>query len=184
MSNLTVVAVRCAVVAALLAMGVFSPAVASAGWHLFHGMSIEYHGLRIHVPWLWTADTQELADDPPLNPQGLLLSKAAPSLFALHKSVATIYVNVILPDEKSSAQADVAEWESSFRVAHAHPGSIVEDAPIPGVKDAACFHARSKLFHMRLEWTCISTVGGWAASFDGPAAEAPAFAKFVSRLKP
>lgn len=184
MINLPMLATRFVALVVLIVVCIFSPAAASAGWHLFHGMSIEYHGLHIRVPWLWAADSESLADDPPLNPQGLLLSKAAPSLIAQHKSVATIYVNVLLPDATGSSQQEIAEWESTFRLAHAHPGSEVADAPIPGAKGAACVQARSRLFPTRLEWTCISIQGRWAASFDGSQAEAPAFVKLVSSLKP
>ena len=176
------IATRCAATVVVAAAAIFSPALVSAGWHLFHGMSLHYRGLNVRVPWLWTADTQELANDPPLNPQGLMLTKAAPSLLAAHKSIATIYVNVLLPDATPADQKDVAEWESTFRQAHA--GSILSVAPVPAAKDASCIEARSSLFPQRLEWTCISATGGWAASFDGSEAEAPVFVALVSALKP
>ena len=182
MATLQMIATRCAAAAVVAAAAIFSPTLVSAGWHLFHGMSLHYRGLNVRVPWLWTADTQELADDPPQNPQGLMLTKASPSLLAAHKSIATIYVNVLLPDAKPADQKEVAEWESTFRQAHA--GSVVRAAPVAGVPDASCIEARSSLFPQRLEWTCISARAGWAASFDGSEAEAPVFVSLVSGLKP
>jgi hypothetical protein len=184
MSTWSMIATRLVAFVLVTIAAIFSPALMSAGWHVFHGSSVRYRDLRVRVPWLWTADTQDLADDPPLNPQGLLLSKAAPSLLAPHKSTATIYVNVLLPDATTSQQKEVTEWESTFRLAHSHADSAVTEAPIPGAKGASCVEARTKLFPNRLEWTCISVVGGWAASFDGSQTEAPVFVNLVSALKP
>src|SRR5580698_1602911 len=34
----------------------YAPMLTSLGWHLVHGKAIDYRGLRVEVPWGWTAD--------------------------------------------------------------------------------------------------------------------------------
>jgi hypothetical protein len=167
-----------------VAIAIYGPALSMVMWHATHWGPVHYRGLRVNVPWGWTADTQNLIDDPPANPQGLMLSHFPLSLRWKGQEYEGIDVNVLLTDGNVSDQQARQSWEELFRDSHLHDGFEVRRPPSALPNGADCLVARPKQGTVRVEWSCISTTNGWMASFAGQPAEVPIFLRIVSGLKP
>lgn len=165
-------------------IAVYGPALSMVMWHATHWGPVKYRGLSVRVPWGWTADTQNLVDDLPANPQGLMLSKLPTSLRFHGQDYEGIDVNVLLPGGDGSGEQAHRSWEQLFRGSHSREGFDVR-APGQGVpRGADCLVAIERRDAVRVEWSCISTTSGWMASFAGQPTEVPVFLRVVNGLTP
>jgi hypothetical protein len=159
--------------------GWYSPLITAAGWHVFHPHGrIEYRGLRVLVPWPWTAESDP---DPTVSPEGLGL-KRMPFTMDRRLPVQAMFVTVISPDPGKTVAQQTDEWMEAFRATH--PGAIFDNAtlaPLPA--GAHCLSAHSHWIPGQVVWTCISVEAGWVADFEGETSDAPSFFRIVTGLK-
>lgn len=165
----------------------YSPALTSFGWHVLHGRAIVYRGLHVQVPWGWTADMSLMKEDYPANPQGITLQKPPKTLNIESRGPELIYINVLLPDARSTPEQQAAEWKSLFRQSH----SISEfdiAAPSDFPAGADCLEATPRAgagdVPASAALACISLRERWLANFAGSQANVPLFRQVIGNLKP
>jgi hypothetical protein len=160
----------------------YSPWCTATFWHLFHPRGwVEYRGLRVRVPWLWTADTEAAEADPTATPLGLSLKKRPPTMDS-RLPPQSVFVTVISPDPGITAERQTQAWLAMFR--QSHPGADFE-APSPSAlpAGASCLGAEKRSKPDDVVWTCISVPGGWVADFEGRRQDAPIFFEIASELR-
>jgi hypothetical protein len=165
----------------------YSPALTSLGWHIIHGNAIDYRGLRVEVPWGWTADLALMKEDFPANPQGITLQKPPKTLNIEARGPELIYINLLLPDGRSTPPQQAAEWKGLFQ--QSHPGSefnVAVPANFPQGIDCLEAIPRSAIPDAPTGTAlgCISLQGGWLADYAGSHSNVPVFLKVISGLKP
>jgi hypothetical protein len=165
----------------------FSPILTSLGWHIVHGRAINYRGLHVDVPWGWTADMSILKEDFPANPQGITLQKPPKTLNIESRGPELIYINLLLPDDRSTPQQQAAEWQSLFR--QSHPVTVFNvGAPPDFPASADCLEATPRTTAKDLPsgaaLACISLQGGWLANYAGSQSNVPLFRAVLGDLKP
>ncbi|HTA86338.1 MAG TPA: hypothetical protein VK729_08690 [Silvibacterium sp.] len=160
----------------------FTPLLVSLSWHVMHGASINYRGLRVRVPMGWTVDINTLKEDFPANPQGITLEKQPKTLSLIAPGQESMYFNLLLPDGRSTPTQQVAQWESLFRQSHStsdfdivrrndlHPDMNCLEAIPHGIPSAAAL-------------ACISLEHGWVAEFAGSQGNVPLFLQVAGALK-
>jgi hypothetical protein len=160
----------------------YTPYLVSLGWHLLHGMAINYRGLRIRVPLGWTADLTLTRDDFPSNPQGVTLEKQQKSLAFEVPGPEMMYFNVLLPDAEVGPDQQAEQWEHLFR--RAHPDSRFSVAShtelAPGMN---CLEATPSANQTAVAMTCISVKDGWIAEYAGAREHRAQFLSIASGLK-
>ena len=160
----------------------YSPSLVSLGWHIMHGSSIHYRGLRVRVPFGWTADLTLSKDDFPENPQGVTLEKQAKTLSFQAPGPQMMYFNLLLPDPANTPARQADEWDNFFL--QAHPASafdIVRRHDLPGGLD--CLQATPRGDSSTAALACISTSQGFVAQYSGAAANVPVFLQIAAALK-
>jgi hypothetical protein len=166
----------------LLTVGYYEPLLTTSFWHLLYGGSMQYRGLKIHVPWGWTADMSTLRDDPPLNPQGVSMQKAPLNLTLESQESELIVVNVRMHDAHATDQQQLEQWRRLQL--DTHPSSSYSvDTPDDKVEGADCLRARNLRSTQDVVWTCLSMPDGWEASYEGHEKDVPQFLKVVRGLK-
>ncbi len=160
----------------------YSPLITAAGWHLFHPLGrVDYRGLRVMVPWPWTAEGEPEGVEPSIAPEGLSLKKT-PSTMDRRLTNQSLFVTVIAPDPTMTADEQAAAWMEIFRATH--PGAAFKNkAPGAVPEGATCLSAQSHWNQSGVVWTCISVPGGWVADFEGQTADVPVFFRILSQLK-
>jgi hypothetical protein len=165
----------------------YSPALTSLGWHVIHGKAIDYRGLHVEVPWGWTADLSLMREDFPANPQGITLQKPPKTLNIEARGPELIYINLLLPDGRSTPQQQAEEWKGLFR--QSHPASdfdVAAPANFPAGID--CLEAAPRSAGSDAQTgaalACISLQGGWLADYAGSRGNVPLFLKVIAGLKP
>jgi len=147
-----------------------------------HGMSVNYRGLRIRVPFGWTALTTAAEDDFPANPQGLTIEKQPKSLLFGSEDPEMMYFNLLLPDPKITRSEQVAEWQNLFR--QAHPVSSFDVAAPAGVPSGMdCLQATPRKNRSAAALACVSPAGGWLAQFAGSQAHVALFFDIAAAIK-
>ena len=164
----------------------YSPTLTSLGWHIIHGQAIDYRGLRVEVPWGWTADLSLMKEDFAANPQGITLQKPPKTLNIESRGPELIYINLLLPDTHSTPQQQAAEWQNLFR--GSHPTSDFNLAPPANPPAGAdCIEATPRAASGDLPsgaaLACISITQGWLANYAGTQNNVPLFLNVVSTLK-
>jgi hypothetical protein len=175
-----VVALACVVIA-----GWYSPELTAAGWRVFNPLGrVEYRGLRVRVPWRWTAQTNGDKEDASVAPMGVSLRKAARHL-GEKGPPETIFVTVISSDDGLTEDQQTDAWLAVFRMTH--PGVQFENQPPAEVpQNVSCMGTRSEdepKDEPRVVWTCISVRNGWVANFEGRISNVPVFFWTVERLR-
>jgi hypothetical protein len=165
----------------------YSPTLTSLGWHVLHGKAIDYRGLHVEVPWGWTADLSLMREDYPANPQGITLQKPPKTLNIESRGPELIYINLLLPDARSTPQQQAAEWQSLFR--QSHPVAEFQVAPpadFPASSDCLEATPRSTALDVPrgAALACISLQGGWLANYAGSQRNVFLFRDIIGRLKP
>jgi hypothetical protein len=165
----------------------YAPTLTSFGWHILHGKAIDYRGLHVEVPWGWTADLTAVKDDFPANPQGITLQKPPKTLSIEARGPELIYINLLLPDARSSPQQQAAEWKSLF--SESHSGSdfdVAAPASFPPGTDCleATPKSKDRSAPTGAALACISLQGGWLANYAGSRANVPLFMSVIGDLKP
>jgi hypothetical protein len=165
----------------------YAPTLTSFGWHVIHGRAIKYRGLSVEVPWGWTADLSSMKEDFPANPQGITLQKPPKTLNVEARGPELIYINLLLPDVRSSPEQQAAEWHNLFR--QSHPGSEFDVAPpsnFPAGTDCleATPRASTHDAPAGAALACISLQEGWLANYAGSQANIPLFRQIIGNLKP
>lgn len=165
----------------------YAPTLTSFGWHIIHGKAVDYRGLHVEVPWGWTADLTSVRDDFPANPQGITLQKPPRTLNIEARGPELIYINLLLPDARSSPQQQAEEWKNLFR--ESHPGSDFDlAAPASSPAGIDCLEATPKTKERGAPsgaaLACISLQGGWLANYAGSGANVPLFMRVIGGLKP
>jgi hypothetical protein len=164
----------------------YSPTLTSLGWHVLHGKAVDYRGLHVGVPWGWTADLSQMKEDFPANPQGITLQKPPKTLNIESRGPELIYINLLLPDARSTPQQQAAEWKSLFR--GSHPATEFDVASAAGSPSGTdCLEATPRLASgsapSGAALACISLQQGWLADYAGTRANVPLFLKVISGLK-
>lgn len=164
----------------------YAPTLTSFGWHVIHGQTIDYRGLHVRVPWGWTADMSLMADDSQTSPQGVTLQKPPKTLNIESRGPELIYVNLLLPDARSTPSQQEAEWDNLFRQSHPESSfDVVAAADFPQGVD--CLEATPKSADSSLPagaaLACISVKDGWLANFAGSRASIPLFRRVLDGLK-
>jgi hypothetical protein len=165
----------------------YAPALTALGWHVVHGNAVEYRGLRVQVPLGWTADMNQAGDDFQANPQGVTLQKPPKTLNLEARGPELIYVNLLLPDARSTPQQQAEEWKSLFR--QSHPTSdfnVAAPADLPSGID--CLEATPRSISRDMPagaaLACISLQEGWLANYAGTRGNVPLFEQIIGNLKP
>jgi hypothetical protein len=165
----------------------YAPSLTALGWHVLHGRSIDYRGLHVTVPWGWTADLSLIKDDFPANPQGITLQKPPKTLNIESRGPELIYINLLLPDARSTPQQQAAEWESLFRQSHPKTQFDVS-SPREFPESANCLQAtpraRAGDAPQGAALACVSIAGGWVANYAGSQRNVDLFRDVIGRLKP
>lgn len=164
----------------------YSPTLTSLGWHTIHGKAIDYRGLHVEVPWGWTADLSLMKEDFPANPQGITLQKPPKTLNIESRGPELIYINLLLPDPRSTSQQQAAEWKNLFLGSHpATDFSLAVPANAPAGADCieATPRAASGDLPAGAALACVSITEGWLANYAGSKVHIPLFLKVVSTLK-
>jgi hypothetical protein len=160
----------------------YTPFLVSLGWHVMHGMTVQYRGLWVRVPLGWTADLTPAKDDYPANPQGITVEKQSSTLAFEVAGPEMMYFNLLLPDGRSTPAQQLAEWESLFR--QAHPVSdfdLVQRGNPPS--DMDCLQAIPRASHAGAALACISLKEGWVAEYAGSQDHVPDFLRIAAALK-
>lgn len=160
----------------------YTPWLASLGWHATHGMSVDYQGLRIHVPLGWTALTTAAEDDFPGNPQGITIEKQPKSLLFDSEGPEMMYFNLLLPDPKVTRSEQITQWQNLFREAHSSSNfDVTAPAGVPpGIN---CLQATPHNSRSAAALACASPAGGWVAQFAGSQAHVPLFFDIAAAIK-
>jgi hypothetical protein len=165
----------------------YAPSLTALGWHVLHGRSIDYRGLHVTVPWGWTADLSLIKDDFPANPQGITLQKPPKTLNIESRGPELIYINLLLPDARSTPQQQAAEWESLFRQSHPKTQFDVS-SPREFPESANCLQATPRAgagdAPQGAALACVSIAGGWVANYAGSQRNVDLFRDVIGRLKP
>jgi hypothetical protein len=160
----------------------YTPFLASLGWHLMHGMAVNYRGLRVNVPLGWTADLTSTKDDFPANPQGITLEKQPKTLSFEVAGPDMMYFNLLLSDGRSTPSQQAAEWESLFR--QSHPASDFDLSRRSDLSsDMDCLQATPRSSRLGAALACISLRNGWVAEYAGSQANVPVFLQVAGALK-
>jgi hypothetical protein len=159
-----------------------APLLVSFGWHAMHGMSINYRGLHVRVPFGWTAVPTAAEDDYSDNPQGIMIEKQ-PRTFAFDPDGPEVmYFNLLLPDPKITPSQQATEWQNLFR--QAHPASrFVVSAAAGAPSQMDCLQATPRNSRSAVALACVSSSGGWLALFAGSQAHVPLFLGITASLK-
>jgi hypothetical protein len=161
----------------------FTPMLVSLGWHATHGMSINYRGLRVPVPFGWTAVATAAEDDYAENPQGITVERQPMTLAFESGGPEMMYFNLLMPDPKTTPAQQVAEWQNIFR--QAHPDSGFDVAPAPGTPSGMdCLQATPRDSRSGAALACVSLKDEWVAQFAGSRQSVPVFFQVASALKP
>ncbi|MBV8631956.1 MAG: hypothetical protein JOZ83_13590 [Silvibacterium sp.] len=161
----------------------YTPLLVSLGWHATHGMSIDYRGLRVRVPFGWTVVATAAQDDYPENPQGITVEKQPRTLTLESGSAEMMYFNLLLPDPNATQSQQIAEWQNLFR--QAHPDSSFEVAPVANAPSGMnCLQAIPRTSRSDAALACVSLDHGWVAQFAGSRAHVPVFLQVAATLKP
>jgi hypothetical protein len=165
----------------------YSPTLTSFGWHVLHGKAIDYRGLHVEVPWGWTVDLGMTKDDDfQANPQGITLQKPPKTLNLESRGPELIYIDLLLPDARSTPQQQAEEWKSLFR--ESHPLSSFDiAAPADFPAGADCLEATPRSASADVPagaaLACISLQQGWLANYAGSQADLPLFRQVIGNLK-
>jgi len=160
----------------------YTPFLVSLGWHVMHGMAIDYRGLRVRVPLGWTADLTLMKDDFPANPQGITLEKQPKTLGFEVAGPEMMYFNLLLPDAGSEPAQQAAQWEALFT--QAHPSPDFEISRREGLAAGMdCLEATPRGNDSAAALACVSTKDGWAARFAGSKEHVPLFLEIAAGLK-
>jgi hypothetical protein len=161
----------------------YSPFIGAVGWHIFHPRgSVSYRGMRVLVPWPWTAETESDDGEPAVSPQGLAL-KRTPFTMDRRLTNQSIFVTVISSDTGVTPDRQHEAWLDMFRATH--PGAaFANTTPVAVPPGTNCLSARSHWNQNGVVWTCISVQNGWVADFEGYERDVPVFFKIVRNLKP
>ncbi|MFT4114644.1 hypothetical protein [Silvibacterium sp.] len=183
----------------VLAAIYYAPVLMSFGWHLMHGQAVEYRGLRVTVPWGWTADLSLMKEDFPANPQGITLEKPPKTLNIEARGPELIYVNLLLPGPipethngastttaAATLDQQAAQWEQLFR--DSHPAANFHlSVPVNSPGSAKCIEATPLNAVDGLTGgaalACVSEKDGWLASYAGLQRNVPLFFHVLSELK-
>jgi hypothetical protein len=185
MSSGSRVLMLCCIPLVLLAV-YYAPVMSALGWHLLHGRAVDYRGLRIEVPWGWSADWNAVKDDFPANPQGITVQKLPRTLNLESRGPELIYINLLLPDAHSTPQQQAEEWRNLFLQSHTETTFNIAERNnlLPG---ADCVEATPRFGNPQDERSaalaCISLSEGWLANYAGLQSNVPVFIKVLSRLK-
>lgn len=160
----------------------YTPLLVSLGWHATHGTSINYRGLRIRVPFGWTAVSITAQDDYPENPQGLTIEKQ-PRTFSFNADgTEMMYFNLLLPDSKITLSEQIAQWQNLFR--DAHPATSFDVAVPAGVPSGMnCLQATPHNNRSAAALACVSPAAGWLAQFAGLQAHVALFFDVAATIK-
>jgi len=160
----------------------YAPLLVSLGWHVRHGMSVDYRGLRVRVPLGWIADLSLTKDDFPANPQGITLEKQPKSLAFEVAGPEMMYFNVLLPDADHSPDQQAEQWKDLFR--QSHSATQFEIASLnslaPGME---CLEATPFGNKSAGALTCVSVTDGWVAQYAGAQEHVPLFLEIAAGLK-
>ncbi len=160
----------------------YTPLLVSLGWHVTHGMAVNYRGLRIQVPFGWTADVGSQKEDFSANPQGITLEKQPETLHFVAPGPETMYFNLLLPDAGITPSQQASQWESFFR--QSHPASDFNIFRLGDLSpDMDCLQATPLNSHAAAALACISLKNGWVAVFAGSQANVPLFLRVAGTLK-
>jgi hypothetical protein len=160
----------------------YTPLLVSLGWHVTHGMAVNYRGLRIQVPFGWTADTSSQNEDFPASPQGITLEKQAETLHIEAPGPETMYFNILLPDAGITPSQQAAQWENLFR--QSHPASDFNVSRVGDLSsDMDCLQAIPLASRSAAALDCISLKNGWVAIYAGSQAHVPLFLQVAGTLK-
>ena len=160
----------------------YTPLLVSLGWHVTHGMAVNYRGLRIQVPFGWTADSAPQKDDFPASPQGITLEKQPETLHFETPGPETMYFNLLLPDSRTTPTQQAAQWESLFR--QSHPASDFDMSRLGDLSaDMDCIQATPLTSRSAAALACISLKNGWVAEYAGSQAHVPLFLQVAGTLK-
>ncbi|GGG91007.1 hypothetical protein [Silvibacterium dinghuense] len=165
----------------------YAPVLMSLGWHIMHGQAVDYRGLRVSVPWGWTADLSAVKEDYPANPQGVTLEKPPKTLNIEARGPELMYINLLLPDAHSTSTQQAAQWEELFRESHpASDFSLAVPANLPAT--AQCLQATPRQaqdgLHAGAAIACVSEKDGWLANYAGSQRNVPLFFQVLDGLKP
>ncbi|MBV8115630.1 MAG: hypothetical protein JO300_12875 [Silvibacterium sp.] len=160
----------------------YTPLLVSLGWHARHGMSTNYRGLHVRVPFGWTAAPTAAEDDYPDNPQGITIEKQ-PETFAFDSNdPEMMYFNLLLPDQNATPAQQVAEWQNIFR--QAHPATRFDVSPAVGAPSGMdCLEATPRNSRSAAALACVSSKDGWLAQFSGSRSHVPLFLEIAASLK-
>jgi hypothetical protein len=165
----------------------YAPTLTSLGWHVVHGGAVNYRGLHVEVPWGWTVDLSLMKEDYPANPQGITLQKPPKTLNIESRGPELIYINLLLPDARSTPEQQAEEWKSLFR--QSHPSAefdVAAPSDLPAGTD--CLEATPRSGAADLPagaaLACVSLQGGWVANYAGSQRDLPLFTRVIGKLKP
>jgi len=160
----------------------YTPFLVSLGWHVMHGMAVNYRGLRVRVPLGWTADLTLTKDDFPANPQGIVLERQPKTLAFEVAGPEMMYFNLLLPDAGKEPAQQAREWKDLF--VQAHPASEFRIAGPEGLSSGMdCLEATPVGNNSAAALTCISVKDGWVAQYAGAQVHVPLFLGIAANLK-
>jgi len=160
----------------------YTPLLVSLGWHVMHGMAVNYRGLRVRVPLGWTADLALMKDDFPANPQGITIEKQPETLRFESGGPEMMYFNLLLPDPRSGPAQQAEQWKALFR--QAHPSPDFEISHLDGTAGGMdCLEATPRGNSSAAAIACVSTTGGWVANFAGSEEHVSLFLEIAATLK-
>ena len=158
----------------------YSPMLTAASWRTFHPSGqLDYRGLHITVPWLWTSDFDRIQDETTVSPQGVYLRRSRRNLGQAGEEA--MFVTVISPDPGVSADQQTRNWIEAFRTAH--PGREFDaKTPLDLPSGTSCLSGFGNE-EPRVVCTCISLQDGWVANYEGGPADLQVFFRVVAKLK-
>jgi hypothetical protein len=160
----------------------YAPFLVSLGWHVMHGMTVNYRGLRVRVPLGWTADLTLTMDDYPANPRGITLEKQPKTLAFEVAGPEMMYFNLLLPDAGKAPAQQAQEWKNFFL--QAHSTSEFHIADLEGLSSGMdCLEATPVGNKSAAALTCISMKDGWVATYAGAQVHVPLFLDVAANLK-
>jgi hypothetical protein len=93
-----------------------------------------------------------------------------------------IYINLLLPDDRSTPQQQAEEWRSLFLQSHPATSFQVADRN-DLLAGANCIEATPRSGEGSAALACISLQQGWMADYAGLQMNVPIFVKVLSGLK-
>jgi hypothetical protein len=160
----------------------YAPLLVSVGWHVMHGMVIDYRGLRVRVPLGWTPALTPAQDDFPASPQGITLEKQPRTLGFESAGPEMMYFNLLLPDTRTTLSEQSTQWENLFR--QSHPASDFDIARLSDLPpDMDCLQATPHASRTGAALACASSAGGWVAQYAGSESHVPVFLRIAAALK-